>query len=181
MALCDLGHHATQEENVDIDDIVEKVSDAFDSDNVDESISLLLEAFWDTTETADELASFIREIGQEFAELDGAAIFCQELASSVKAQKGAEDTLTLKWFVAEIIRITGWVTVPSPNTFATGYLVRQEFRREIAGVLLRACVQRAAREERSRRRWSIARKAGLIAAAIPTAGTSLLFLALEDD
>jgi hypothetical protein len=178
---------------MEISDLADKVVEAFETDDLDEAVTLLLSAFWETTGTQDELLDFLKEVGKDLATNGHAkqAEFCTKMYASYDAYRKTVKKTEPQWFVAETLRITKWCKVPGPTRFAEEYFERVEQRREVALTLLGILVENRAergrqlreesrRQERCETVRRIGRKAGLIAAAPFTAGTSLLFLALEE-
>ena len=185
---------------MEISDLSKKVLAAFDSTDVDESIALLVAAFWNTTETSAELQNFAQQVSADLRAADNIpeAEFCEQLHTALLEREKSGEQIKIKWFIAEILRITGWVKIPSPTRYASEYLDRNARKAAVAAALLQALpgilAQRAARSrgrallqrESDRRQaqrdaaGSFVRKAGLVALAPLTAGGSLLLLALED-
>lgn len=181
---------------MDIPDLSNMVIEAYEDNDVNRSIELLLSAFWETTENLDEMIGFATEVAADLRATNhvAEAAFCESLTTSLTARKELDEKIKAKWFIAEILRITKWVKVPSPERYAAEYLACLDRKAAVAAALLqtlpgilarrqgrRVAQLRAQRQEEKRdAAWGLARKAGLIALAPLTGGASLLHLALED-
>lgn len=174
-----------------------KVKEAFAAQHVGPAVDILFATFWEPTETSAETARLLQCADAQLI-VDGSrkeAEFCASLCEALLVERKLGD-IAPAWFVAEILRITGWTkNNPTPTAYAENYILQKGLRRVLGGNemqqrLLQAILsdpgpfaprQRSAAAAARARRGRFWRKAACIAAAPLTGGASLLHLTLEDD
>ncbi len=157
------------------------IRDAFAETKLDPAVDAILEATWLATGTGEELSEMLGELGAHLRQGGHGreADLCLALREAVDAF--AEPRMTPEWFVAKVLRITGWGK-PSPTLAAQGYFERRRTKGAVLRALGEVCQdladQRVARirkeirrQERCDQVWGVARTA----LAIGTLGISRAF------
>ncbi len=119
---------------MDVDDLCDLVVEACGADAVDEAVGLVLKAFWQNSDTAAQVRAHLGLVGRALAARgDGrAAALCARLSGGLRDRLAQGRDVSPHWFVAEVVRVTGWVPAPSVDRHATAYLARRELRGRLA-------------------------------------------------